>query len=221
MGVSVSKSKVDTMLEDIFSYDSFQKCQTVTVKNKQQVGDIVIEEGCDASIQLTQDTFIDDQCSLDSVVKSMQEYYVKNKADIEKGFVPNLVSVSTTESDQNIRQEVSTKIRAMCSDIKVDDEQVVGNVYCRGGKLNLPLMQKFYGKTACVVNQLLQRADKWKAENEMDLNESSGVGGFFSKWLNVQVIAIVIIAILFLAILYWMSVPGNAENAAKVAAVLI
>jgi len=164
---------------------------------------------------------LDDSCTLNTTIDSLTDYYVKNKQSLDQGLIPNLVNITNTESNETIKQQVTENIHNMCQNVKVDQNQVVGNVVCQGSKLNLPILQTFSGKTSCVVDELLKRADKWKAENEQDVTQASGIGDFFSKWLTMQMLAIVLVVIVILALLYWLSVGDNASNAAKVGALLI
>lgn len=220
MGVAVSKTKTKTLLDNVFKTSVYNKCPTSNIKQVQHVGDITVS-GCDADISIKQEVYLDDACTLSTTIDSLTDYYVKNKQELEQGLIPNLVNISNTTSVQEIRQQISADIQNMCPDVVVDQEQVVGNVICQGSKLNLPILQKFSGRTSCVVNELIKRADKWEADNEQKVEQSSGIGAFFSKWLTMQMLAIVLVVIVILALLYWLSVGDNAANAAKVGALLL
>lgn len=220
MGVAVSKTKTKTLLDNVFNASVYNKCPQSSIKQVQQVGDITVS-GCDANIVIGQEAYLDDACTLSTTIDSLTDYYVKNKQQLEQGLVPNLVNVSNTSSEETIRQEIQADIQNMCPDVVVDQEQVIGNVVCQGSKLNLPILQKFSGRTSCVVNELLKRADKWETDNEQKVEQSSGIGAFFQKWLTMQMLAIVLVVIVILALLYWLSVGDNAANAAKVGALLL
>lgn len=220
MGVAVSKTKTRTLLDNVFNASVYNKCPQSSIKQVQQVGDITVS-GCDADISIKQEAYLDDACTFNTLIDSLTKYYVKNKQELEQGLVPNLVNVSNTSSEEEIRQQINESIESMCSDVSVDQEQVVGNVVCQGSKLKLPILQRFSGRTSCVVDELLKRADRWEADNEQSVEQSSGIGAFFSKWLTMQMLAIVLVVIVILALLYWLSVGDNAANAAKVGALLL
>lgn len=219
--MAVSKTKTKTLLDNVFSASVYNKCPQSSIKQVQHVGDITVSGDCDADISVKQEAFLDDACTLSTVIDSLTKYYVKNKQELEQGLVPNLVNVSNTSSEEEIRQQIEESIQNMCPDVTVDQEQVVRNVVCESGRLKLPILQRFSGRTSCVVDELLKRADKWEADNEQSVEQSSGIGAFFSKWLTMQMLAIVLVVIVILALLYWLSVGDNAANAAKVGALLL
>lgn len=207
MGAKVSKDRVEQMLETVFSSKTFNKCATVTVDLDQQVGDIVAEDGCDATITITQKAFIDDTCALDTTIESLTDFYAKNKQAIEEGLVPNIANVSDTSSKTTIRSEIKAEVENICQEVAVAEKQVVGNVLCRGSKLKLDVLQKFYGKTACVVSELIKRADKWKSEQEQDVTRASGfldaVKGWFTMQLTMGIVVVVAILLIIGALLWW------------------
>lgn len=220
MGVAVSKTKTKTLLDNVFNASVYNQCPQSSIKQVQRVGDITVS-GCDADISIKQEAYLDDACTLNTLIDSLTKYYVKNKQELEQGLVPNLVNVSNTSSEEEIRQQINESIESMCSDVDVDQEQVISDVLCQGSKLKLSVLQQFTGRTSCVVDELLKRADRWEADNEQRVEQSSGIGAFFSKWLTMQMLAIVLVVIVILALLYWLSVGDNAANAAKVGALLL
>jgi hypothetical protein len=208
MGAKVSKDRVEQMLETVFTTKTFNKCGTVSVDLDQQVGDIVAEEGCDATISITQQAYYKDDCALKTTIDSLTDFYVKNKQEIEEGLVPNIANVSDTSSRTTIRAEVQAEVDNICQEVAVAEKQVVGNVLCRGSKLKLDVLQKFYGKTACVVSELIKRADKWKSENEQDVTRASGfldaVKGWFTMQLTMGILVVVAIVLIIGGLLWFM-----------------
>lgn len=206
MGVATSKSKTEQMLESVFSSKTFNKCPTVKIQLEQDVGDIVVKDGCDASIAIKQEAFFEDKCTLKTTINSLTDFYVKNKQDIEDGLVPNLVNVSNTESATTIRSEVEAEINNICTQVDVTESQHVGNIYCEGGRLRLPILQKFYGKTACVVDELIKRADKWESEQEQDVTRASGFLDGVKGWFTMQMvmgIVVVVAILLIIGAIFW------------------
>lgn len=208
MGVGVSKNEVSTEVANIFKSSLYNECPTVHIKQIQEVGDITVEEGCDLSLLLKQEAFYDDKCTLDTLVDSLTDYTLDNQQKISQGFLPVLVNVSNTSSREEVRNEVDREVKNICSKTNSEQKQIIGDIFCRSGKLNLPVLQKFQGRSACVANEVLRRADAFQLEHEQDVEQSSGIGAFFSKWLNLWGVIAIGAVIFFLLFLYfWFSNP--------------
>lgn len=218
MGVATSKNKTEQMLETVFSSKTFNKCPTVKIQLEQEVGDIVIKDGCDATIAIKQEAFFEDKCTLEKTINSLTDFYVKNKQDIEDGLVPNIVNVSNTESSTSIRSEIQAELENICTEVDVTESQHVGNIYCEGGRLKLPILQKFYGKTACVVDELIKRADEWESKQEQDVTRASGFLDGVKKWFTMQMVMGIVVVVAILLIIggllwYLNSNPEVAQGA--------
>jgi len=215
MGVAVSKNKSEQMLESVFSAKAFNQCPIVKIQLEQDVGDITIKD-CDATIAIKQSAFFKDDCAMKTTIDSLTDFYVKNKQAIEEGLVPNLVNVSNTETKTTIRNQIETDVTNICTNVDVSESQHVGNIYCESGRLELPILQKFYGKTACVVDELIKRADKWESEQEQDVERSSGFLDGVKTWFRMNVTIVVAILLVFLAIVVGFYIWSNTEGGREI-----
>lgn len=221
MGVRVSKSKARVAVESVFDSSTFQSCQVINVKQNQQVDEIVVEPGCDLNVMLTQEAVIEDKCALSAITKNLTDYHIKNKQEIERGLSPNIASVTNDSSEQDIQKAVTNFVQQRCQDVDVDQQQKVGKVWCRGGRANLPIIQKFVGKTSCVADAVMDTVDKWALDNNQTVDDSSGIGDFFKGWLTMQTIIGIVVLIVIALFLYWMTRPDSGSSAAGQAASLL
>ena len=218
MGVAVSKSEVETEVSNIFKSSLYNECPTVKVSQVQEVGDITIEN-CDAKALFSQEVFYDDDCAMQTLVESLTDYSLRNEQKISQGMLPNLVNVSKFETRESVRSEVAREVANICGNVDVNQHQIIGNVFCKGGSLNLPVLQKFQGRSSCVANEVLRRADNFDLKQNQDVEQSSGVGAFFKKWLNLWGIIAIGTVILFLLVAYYFSSDPQSRKAVVGAAV--
>lgn len=216
MGVAVSKSSVGTEVSNIFKSSLYTKCPTVQIKQVQEVGDITVED-CDMEALFSQEAFYDDTCTMKSLVDSLADYSLRNKQEISQGLMPNLVNVSKFESKEEVRAEIERDVTTICGETGAEQRQIIGDVYCRGGKLKLPVLQKFQGRSACVANEVLRRADNFELQHDQSVEQSSGVGAFFQKWLNLWgVVAIGAVIFFLLLLYYWASNPEARKDTMRI-----
>lgn len=221
MGVRVSKSKARVAVESVFDNSTFQSCQVTNVKQTQQVDEIVTEPGCDLNLMLKQEAVMDDECALNALTKNLTDYHIKNKLDIERGLSPNIASVTNDSSEEDIKKKVANFVEQRCQDVDVDQNQKVGKLWCRGGRANIPIIQKFVGKTSCAAEAVMDNVDKWALDNNQTVDDSSGIGDFFKGWLTMQTIMGIIVLIVIALFLYWMTRPDSGSSAAGQAVSLI
>lgn len=201
MGGLVSTHKVNTTMSSIFDEKSFVACPRSVIKQDQKVGDIVVGEGCSATLNLTQLTVLDDTCAVDQLTKNAVDYYVKNRQDIEEGLSPNILNITNVSSDTKFEEEVKNAITTICPEKDVKQSQIIGNVFCQGGDLNLTILQSISGRTACIANQVLEQTNKWKEEYDDKTNISSGLADIFKTFVTLPMIIggiIVILIVLFI-----------------------
>lgn len=212
---SKTKTKTRTMLETVLDEKIVSNCPKDTIEQKQVVGEIVVKNGC--KLEIGQRTVLQSKCAIDSITKNLEDYNIKNKADISKGLMPNLFAIKETDTETDINSKIQTFIENNCQNTNATQEQIVEKVYCEGQKSGLQLLQFLDLKTSCVVNTLLENANKWETENEVKVDESLGFGGIVSKWFTMQIVAIIVVAILIIALLIWLGSGDNASNVAKLA----
>lgn len=198
MGVNVSKETVKTTLESIFSASVYNECSTVTVSGNQKVGDITSAEGCgDLEVNLTQDAYLEDKCALSTTIDSLTKYLVDNKQKIEDGFLPRLVNVENISTATEVRAAVEAEVKNTCADVDVSQTQEVGNVLCAAGRLKLNMEQRFRGKTACLVANVIKNAEDWQAKQDQGANRSAGILDFVRSYFVFMVVGLIIL-VLFL-----------------------
>lgn len=184
MGVNVSKEKVETILDSVFDASIYNKCDTVSVDQEQDVGDIVAN-GCDVQVTLSQDATLEDKCALSATIDSLTDYMMKNKQKISDGLMPRLVNIDNVTSREEVHSQITAQVENECADVSTTQKQHVGNILCAASKMNIAMLQKFQGKTACLADTVVKRAEEWKAINEQETERSLGVADIFAqyKWL--------------------------------------
>jgi len=225
MGVNTSKELSESVLRNVFDAKLYNKCPVVAVELDQEVGNISVKD-CDANIMIKQESYIEDDCALNTTIKNLTDFYMKKQQDISKGLIPNIVNVSKITTRDKVYNEIRNEIYNICTEVKVNQKQLVRNVACEGGKLNLPILQKFYGKTSCVVNELISRVDKWESSQNQKVDQSSGFLTGVKYWFIMQIIAVVLIIAVLLAFIWFLTTPSGEKlveqgsNVAKVVALL-
>lgn len=218
MGANVSKETVKTTLESVFSASVYNECSTVTVSGDQKVGDVTAAEGCgDLEVNLTQDAYLEDKCALSTTVDSLTKYLVDNKQKIEDGFLPRLVNVENISTATEVRAAVEAKVKNTCGDVDVSQTQEVGNVLCAAGRLKLNMEQRFRGKTACLVANVIKNAEDWQAKQEQGANRSAGILAFARSYMVYMVFVLIILAVF----LYFFVNSSGGQQTLKAAPLLL
>lgn len=221
MGVNVSKQKSSVILDRVFNSKLYAQCPVSNIKQVQVVGPIVVDKDCTSDVVIKQEAYYDSDCAIDTITKSLSDFYIDNKQDVSKGFIPNLVNIDTTQSDTEIRDAINREVRAMCGGSSVDQNQVIGSVICRGGRRKLEVVQKFVGSASCVVEELFNRADKWDAEVDQEVDRSLGLSGIIGKFFTFEAFLIALFVGLVITFLFWLSKGGGAETVTKVAPIAL
>jgi len=211
MGANVSRERVQTTLSNVFDSSVYSKCPTETVSANQEVGDIDVRDGCDMKLLLSQDVVLEDTCSLKATTESLTDYFVKNKQKIEDGFLPRLANVQDTSTKTAIENQIQSHIDNICPEAEVGLTQKVGNVRCAGAKLDLAMLQKFQGKTACLVDDVIKRADKWEAEQSQNVDRSAGIADLFKVGATAYIVVAVLGVIIILSILYFLTTDSGQQ----------
>lgn len=208
MGVNVSKENVETILESVFDASLYSQCPIVSVDQEQEVGDITATD-CDVKVTLTQDATLDDTCALTSTIDSLTDYFMKNKQKISDGLLPRLVNVDDITTREEVRSQISALVESVCSEDSTSQKQHVGNILCAASKMDIGLLQKFRGKTACLADTVVKRAEEWKATQEQDTERSLGVAEIFEqyKWLIISVSAMLVLLVIVVAV--WSNTEGG------------
>jgi len=164
-----------------------------------------------------------DSCSLAATIDSLSDYMLENKQKIEDGFLPRLANVEDIKTKTQISSEIESNVKNMCSETDVAQKQVVGNILCKSGKFKLPLLQKFTGKTACLVNDVIKRAEQWQVEQDQTANRYIGGFDFLQGMGRLYLVGLVLFVILVIALLVFLTTDSGQQviKTAGTAAVLV
>lgn len=207
---SRDKEKIETILESVFDASLYSQCAIVSVDQDQEIDDITATD-CDVKVTLTQDATLDDTCTLNATIDSLTDYMMKNKQKLSEGVVPKLVNISDVTTREEVRSKISAMVDQQCSEDSSSQKQHVGNILCAASKMDIGLLQKFRGKTACLADTVVKRAEEWKATQEQDTERSLGFNEFVAqwKWLIISVSAILVLLVIVVAV--WSNTKGGEQ----------
>lgn len=210
MGVNVSKEKVETILESVFDASLYSNCPIVSVDQNQEI-DNIEAVNCDVKVTLTQEATLDDECALSTTIDSLTDYMMKNKQKISDGLLPRLVNISDITSREEVRSKITANVEQECSVDTVTQKQHISNILCTASKMDIGLLQRFRGKTACLADTVVKRAEEWKATQEQEADRSLGFAEVLAqyKWLILGVSAILVILVIVVAV--WSNTSGGQE----------
>jgi hypothetical protein len=217
------KTKVTSkqVLENMFSADKYSQCNKISANEDQSVGNIDLD-GCDVKITMKQDAYYEDDCALKSTIDSLTDFALENKQKIKDGVLPKLSVYNENSTKEKIKSDIEAHITSMCGDAKAKESQTVGNILCKASKLDLDMLQNFRGKSACVVNDVMNRADKWEAKQKQEVDSSlfGDLFAFFKGMGTLYLVGLIVAAVVFLAILFFLTTDGG-QQTVKTAAPLM
>jgi hypothetical protein len=218
------KTKVTSkqIFENLFSANKYSQCNKISVNEDQNVGNIDLE-GCDVKITMKQDAFYEDSCALENTIDSLTDFAMENKQKIKDGVLPKLAVYNENSTKEKIRNEIEAHVNSICGNAKVSESQAVGNILCKASKLDLDMLQNFRGKTACLVNDVIQRADKWEAKQKQDVDSSlfGGLLDFFKGMGTLYLVGLIVAAVVFLAFLFFLTTEGGQQTVQTAAPLLL
>jgi hypothetical protein len=96
-----------------------------------------------------------------------------------------------------VRNAIEAEVKNVCADVDVSQTQEVGNVLCAAGRLKLNMEQRFRGKTACLVANVIKNAEDWQAKQQQGVDRSAGILDFVRSYFVFMAVGLIIV-VLFL-----------------------
>jgi len=217
------KTKVTSkqIFENLFSADKYSQCNKISANEDQSVGNIDLE-GCKINITMEQDAYYEDDCALENTIDSLTDFAMENKQKIKDGVLPKLAVYNENSTKEKIKNDIKTHVTSMCGDAKAKESQTVGDILCKASELDLTMLQNFRGKSACVVNDVIKRTDKWKAKQIQDVDSSlfGGLFDFLKGMGTLYLVGLVLFVLLVFGVLFFLTTEGG-QQTVKAAAPLM
>ena len=208
------------IFENIFSADKYSQCSKISANENQSVGDIT-SENCNIKITMEQNAYYEDDCALKNTIDSLTDFAVENKQKIKDGVLPKLSVYNENSTKEKIKNDIKAHVTSMCGETKVNESQNVGNILCKASKIDLAMLQNFRGKSACLVNDVIKRVDKWKAKQVQDVDSSLGILDFFKSMGTMYLVGLVLFVLLIFGVLFFLTTEGGQQTVKTAAPLLL
>lgn len=210
------------IFENLFSADKYSQCNKISVSEDQSVGNITVE-GCKVKLTMDQDAYYEDECALNNTIDSLTNFAMENKQKIKDGVLPKLAVYNENSTKEKIKNDIEVHVKSMCGDAKISESQNVGDILCKASELDLTMLQNFRGKTACVVNDIIKRTDKWEAKQKQDVDSSlfGGLFDFFKGMGTLYLVGLVLFVLLIFGVLFFLTTEGGQQTVQTAAPLLL
>jgi hypothetical protein len=124
---------------------------------------------------------------------------------------------------EKIKNDIEVHVKSMCGDAKISESQNVGDILCKASELDLTMLQNFRGKTACVVNDVIKRTDKWEAKQKQDVDSTlfGGLFDFLKGMGTLYLVGLVLFVLLIFGVLFFLTTEGGQQTVQTAAPLLL